>query len=76
MKSIKGQKWYKPREIAKLGLIKNSTGGDFEDSNYNFILVQIKAGRLEAHNYSEGKKRAYYMVSEQAIKDFNQGKRG
>lgn len=74
MKIHEGQKWYRPREVAALGLIRNSTGGDNEDSNYNFILVQIKSGRLKARNYSEGKTRAYYLVSEESIKKYNKGK--
>lgn len=73
MKIYKSEKWYRPREIASLGLIRNSTGGDNEMSNYNFILVQIKTGRLKARNYSESKSRAYYMVSEESIKDYNKG---
>lgn len=73
MKLYEGKKWYRPREIASLGLIRNSTGGDNEDSNYNFILVQIRAGRLKARNYSEGNSRAYFLVSEDAIKQYNKG---
>lgn len=74
MQKIKGEKWYRPREIAQLGLIKNSTGGDNEMSNYNFILVQIKAGRLKARNYSVSESYPYYLVSEIAIKKYREGK--
>lgn len=74
MQKINGQNWYRPREVAELGLIKNSTGGDNVMSNYNFILVQIKAGRLKARNYSVSEKNPYYMVSETAIKNYNEGK--
>lgn len=65
-------KWYRPREIAKLGLIRNSTNGDSEDSNYSFILKQIKAGRLKARNYSVSKTVSYWQVSEDAIKEFDE----
>jgi hypothetical protein len=72
----KSIKWYRPREIARLGLIKNSTGGDNEESNYNFILVQIKKGTLRARNYSEGQKMNYYLVSEEAIRDYHKALEG
>lgn len=68
---VKTVKWYRPREIARLGLIKNSTGGDNEDSNYNYILELIKSGRLKARNYSTGKKLAFYLVSEDEIKRYH-----
>ena len=71
MKLQNGKKWYRPREIAALGLIRNSTGGDKESSNYNFILVQIKNGSLKARNYAAGSTRPYFLVSEQAIADYN-----
>lgn len=72
MRKIEGKKWYKPREIAVLGLIKNSTGGDNVESNYNFILKQIKAGKLKAKNYSVSEVVPYWMVSEDEIKRFNE----
>jgi hypothetical protein len=71
MRNIEGKKWYRPREIAELGLIKNSTGGNNIESNYNFILVQIRNGNLRAKNYSEGHKLAYYLVSEDAITEYH-----
>ncbi len=67
-----GKVWYRPREIARLGLIKNSTGGNNEQSNYHFILGQIKAGRLKAKDYSKGDKLSYYLVSEDAIREYHQ----
>lgn len=70
MRKIEGKKWYKPREIAVLGLIKNSTGGDNVESNYNFILKLIKAGKLAAKNYGIGGT-PYWMVSEDEIKRWN-----
>lgn len=66
-KELHSKTWYRPREIARLGLIKNSTGGDNEASNYNFILELIKSGQLKAKNYSRGKKMSYYLVSEDEI---------
>lgn len=66
MKTLHGKTWYRPRDIARLGLIKNSTGGDNEESNYNFILGLIKSGRLAAKNYGQGKVR-YWLVSEDEI---------
>lgn len=76
MTTLKGKKFYRPREIAELGLIKNSTGGDNIESNYNFILVQIKKGRLEARNYSEGDKIPYWLVSEEAIRKYHKSLSG
>ena len=70
MKIRFNQKWYKPREIARLGLIKNSTGGDNENSNYYFILMLIKTGRLKAKNYSRGEG-AYWQVSEREIESYH-----
>lgn len=71
MKVINGKKWYKPREIAKLGLITNSTGNDNEDGNYNFILELIRNDRLKAVNYSVGNKLAYYIVCETEIQEYH-----
>lgn len=67
MKKIQGKKWYRPREIAVLGLIKNSTGGDNVDSNYAYILKLIKTGRLRAKDYSMGDKMSYWLVPEDEI---------
>lgn len=67
MRTMYGQKWYKPREIAKLGLIQNSAGTNSVSGNYNFILNLIKSGRLKAKNYSTGEILNYYIVSEKAI---------
>lgn len=67
MRTIYGKKWYRPREIAQLGLIKNSRGSDNVASNYNFILNLIKSGQLRAKNYSTGDKLAYWLVPEDEI---------
>lgn len=67
MKTLHGRKWYKPMEIAKLGIIKNSKG-DYAtvSGNYDFILGLIKTGRLRAKNYSQTD-RPYYLVPEDEI---------
>jgi hypothetical protein len=71
MRKIEGKKYYKPREIAQLGLIKNSTGGDNVESNYNFILNLIRSGKLTAKNYSMGAT-PYWLVSEDAIAKYHE----
>jgi len=63
MRTIYGKKWYKPSEIAKLGLILNSKG----KGDYNFVLNLIKSGRLRAKDYSNGKKVSYWLVPEDEI---------
>lgn len=65
------RKYYKPREIARLGLITNSTGGHNVESNYNFILKLIKSGKLKAKNYSVGPT-PYWLVSIDEINRWNQ----
>lgn len=68
----KGQKWYRPREVARLGLIKNSTGGDNELSNYYFILGLIKSGKLRAKNYAKGPAgKAYWLIPESEIERYH-----
>lgn len=64
-------KWLRPREIARLGLIKNSKNSDNEDSNYFFILNLINTGRLKARDYSS-KSRRYWLVSEEEIERYLQ----
>ncbi len=67
------KKWYRPMEIAKLGLIKNSTGGDNVNSNYVYILKLIKTGRVRAKNYSAGKTdMVYWLVPEDEIERYHQ----
>lgn len=71
MKTLYGQTWYKPREIAQLGLIQNSLGdAGTENSHLHYIRKVIKDGTLKARNYSRGK-RPHYLVSEKSIKEFN-----
>ena len=71
MKTFRGQSWYTPREIARLGLIKNSTGGNNVNSNHYFVLKLIHSGRLKAKNYSIGKKRKFWLVSDAAINHYH-----
>lgn len=68
MRRIDNKIWYKPMEIAQLGLIRNSLGKrGTVAGNYNFVLELIKSGRLRAKNYSTGDKRAYWLVPEDEI---------
>lgn len=71
MKTLYGQRYYKPREIAKLGLIRNSTGGNSEHGNYAFVIMLIKTGRLKARTYNAGGKTPYYLVAESSIRKYH-----
>ena len=64
-------KLFKPREIAEQGLIKNSLNTDNVTQNYQFVLKEIKAGRLKAKNYGT-KSRQFWRVSEAEIKRYLQ----
>lgn len=73
MRTLNTKNWYRPREIAQLGLIKNSTGGDNESSNYNYILELIRNGTLKAKNYATGPaKRPFWLVSEDEIRKYHE----
>jgi hypothetical protein len=63
------RKTLRPSEIAKRGLITNSLNSTSYASNYQFILSEIKAGRLKAREYGT-KSRPYYTVSEAEIKRY------
>lgn len=65
------KEYYRPHEIAQLGLITNSTGGDNVASNYKHILQLIKTGNLKARNYGLGS-RPYYMVKASEIERYRQ----
>jgi len=69
-KDFRGKKWFKPRELAQLGIIQSGSGSNNIHGNYAFILRMIKSGKLEAKNYSSSKT-AYYLVSEDAIKKYH-----
>lgn len=64
-------KLYKPREIAKLGLIRNSVSSDNETANYQFIVKLIKEGKLKAKDYGT-KGRKYWLVSKAEIERYQQ----
>lgn len=67
MKTLYGQKWYKPMEIAQRGLIQSSKGDRGSVAgHYNFVIELIKSGRLRAKNYSKGDK-PYYLVPDSEI---------
>lgn len=69
MKTINNVKWYRPREIAQQGLIKNTVDSDSEASNYKYILQLIQDGKLKARNYGRGSA-PYYLISETSIKKY------
>jgi hypothetical protein len=61
MQEINAKQWYTPREIVDNGWIVST--GNSNDSHYNFVLRQIAAGKLKAHNYASGKAgRPYWRV--------------
>lgn len=73
---IYGKKWYKPREIARLGLIQSSKGdASTLSGSYNFILELIKSGKLKARNYSHSGTRSYWLISEDEIKRYHKGEK-
>lgn len=71
MRTLYNKRWYRPREVARLGLIKNSTGGDNENSNYAFILSLIQSGKLKAKDYSKTGSTPYYLISETEIERYH-----
>lgn len=71
MRTIYGQRWYKPMEIAKQGLIQSSKGDEGTLwSHYYYIIRLINTGRLEAKNYSKGA-RPYYLVPQSEIERYH-----
>lgn len=72
MKTVRGKKWYTPLEVAQHGLIQSRLGDEGAvRGHYNFILELIKSKQLKAKNYSTSKKRAYWLISEEAINIYN-----
>ncbi len=69
-KTIRGQKYYRPREIAALGLIQSSAGTNNIHGNYKFVLNLIRTGELPAKDYSNTD-RPYYLVSEKAVEQYH-----
>jgi len=55
---IQPDRLYSPREIADLGLIKNTRG----TKDYNFVLEIISRGVLNATDFTFGKKIPHYKV--------------
>lgn len=70
MRIINQQKWLKPMEIAKQGLIQNTTGHGTTKGNYHYIIGLIKSGRLRAKNVGRGQT-PYYLVPEDEIKRYH-----
>lgn len=68
MKTLYGKKWFKPREVARLGLIKNTTGGDSESSNYDFILMLITTGHINAKNVGRASQARYLIPEDEIIR--------
>lgn len=66
MSKIQPAKFYKPRDIAKLGLITNSKG----KGDYLFTIRLIKEGKLKAVDYARGN-RPFWLVSEKAIENYH-----
>ena len=68
------KQWYRPREIAKLGLILNSKGTlGTESSRYSFITKLILDGKLRAKDYSKIGSKPYWLVSAKEIERYNNG---
>jgi len=62
--------WYRPKEIAENGWIKNTLSSDKVLSNYDWILDEIKRGNLKAKNYGKNPKYPYYLVSAKEIERY------
>lgn len=55
---------YTPRQLTQSGYIKNNRGND---NSYNFILKEIKRGRLIAENRNPHGLKPAYVISAQNI---------
>ena len=62
-----GEKWYKPSEIAKLELIKNTIG----KGDYRFVVRMIKSGKLKAETWNSSGSKPYFIVSDSEIDNYN-----
>lgn len=62
------QKWYKPSQIAKEGLILSPSG----KPNYRYVLRLIKLGKLKAKEWTRQGDKPYFMVHIDEIKRFNE----
>lgn len=73
--TVETKRWYKPAEIAKLGLITSPVNPDSSKSNYWFILKLIHAGQLKAKDYGLGG-RPYWLVSADEIERYHNAEEG
>ncbi len=67
-----GKRWFKPSEIAKLELIKNSMG----NGDYRYVLRLINNGQLNAEQWNVAGDKPYYIVSQDEIDKFNESRFG
>ena len=63
-----GKRWFKPSEIAKKSLIKNSVG----KGDYRYVLRLIKRGDLHAETWNARGEKPYFVVSKDEIDSFNE----
>lgn len=69
---LPAERWYTPMDIARLGLITTRNGDEGTISGrYNLVLELIKSGQLKAKNYSKGKERKNWLVSEKSIAEYH-----
>lgn len=61
---IKQDQYYKPRDVAKYKLIVSSRG----DCSYNFVLDEIKAGRLVGENRGRGKTPYFWIKGSELLR--------
>lgn len=69
MRIIYGKKWYRPREVADLGLITSNYGNNSPTGNHSFIMKLINNGELAVRNYGR-KSVPRYLISETAIEKY------
>jgi hypothetical protein len=67
MKLIDGQKYYTPREIAEMGMIKPKFAKTVNGA-YAYVIRLINTGRLTG--VPRGTYRAYWLVSESEIRRY------
>lgn len=61
---IQKELYYKPRDIAKYKLITSSRG----DCSYNFVLDEIRAGRLVGENRGRGKTPYFWVKGTEILR--------
>lgn len=63
-------KYYTPRQLAKLGLIP-VYGRNTESSNYQYIMMLIRMGRLKAYKMNpDSKVKPHYVVTDKDLKKY------